>query len=698
MSRSKSLHLSQSLHLSHPHFLSCALSVLCSIPKSRCCPMERLRRVKVLAVASIAVLFAATARAGSDEIEWEPTEIIDTGVLDVSGTSGRSVLFAFDAWHVVYEKSGEVFHRARSASGWGPIEQLTDDPAESRNPHIGFGGDFLHLVWEDERTGHFEVWTRRWNGSIWSEEECLTCDATLSTAAVVAGMGDLAQVVWQEGSSPSSIRGRRFEDGAWQPADAISSGGADAVEPSIAFMEDDELIDVVWSDSRLGTYQLFHRSWNENLGWHGEIGITNLPGDCRNPSVHEEICCLDHIVPDYFVVFENDQTGASEVYMFRPMDDPAPRRISADDGVPSVRPNLHGFLFSYSRCAAFGGPLPSYFATWTEASTPSEQRIAHISNNGSVRAEEPLSSDATGHSAVGAIEGEPNAGVMALWVEDGSTLYARRGSVTGCYRSSAEEVAPVFLVGPEGEPANELRIVDECTGTPEPLTWVDLYFSSATEDALTWDSTQERPPLRARSDADGNVVVSVRAGGCSEQGGVVLTCTFVPLSGWVGVKSPDITGDCRVTDLDLHIVTAKLGTDDFCADLDGSGVVDEADLAIVESTMGDRCASIPASVDPIGEPDRLHFEISPNPVTAQATIQLHVPPAADPALQRVEVKILDASGRLVRALDPLEVGSGDYRLIWDAADNDGRSLPSGMYFASVRVGSAQSRQVFVVLR
>lgn len=690
MSRSRSLRLVR--------FLSCSPGpLLAGLPTSSHCRLARPSSVNILLFAFIAFLYAAPAEAGSDAIQWQPAEIVDLGVFDVSGSTGRSVLFAFDAWHVVYEKSGEIFHRARTASGWEPVGQLTDDPAESRNPHIGLGGGFLHLVWEDTRTGHSEVWTRRWNGTVWSEEECLTCDGTPSSAAVVAGMGNLAQVVWQEGESPSSIQGRRFENGAWQPTDAISSGGgADAIEPTMAFLQDGEHIDVVWADTRLGRYQLFHRSWNKQVGWHGELPITNLPGDCRNPSMHEEICCYDHINPDYSVVFENDQSGVPEVYTLRDSGNPTPWRISANDGVPSIRPNLHGFMFTHSECA-FGGVAPSYFVTWTESSTPAEQRIARMINTVPF-AEEILSSSASGHSAVGAIEGEPNAGVMALWVEDSSTLYARQGSVTGCYQSAADQMAPVFLVGPEGEPANHFRIIDECTGTPERFSLVYMNLSSATQSALTWDPAQGRPPLSARSDANGDAVFSVRAGGCSEQGGVGLYCLFFPLSGWVGVKSPDISGDCQVTELDLQIVAGRLGTDDFCADLDGSGVVDEADLAIVQSTMGHKCTSIPASIDPLESLDRLRFEISPNPVTTRATIQLHVPPAADPTPQRVEVKILDASGRLVRELDPLEVGSGEHRLLWDATDDHGRPLPSGTYFASVQAGSERSRQVFVVLR
>ena len=114
--------------------------------------------------------------------------------------------------------------------------------------------------------------------------------------------------------------------------------------------------------------------------------------------------------------------------------------------------------------------------------------------------------------------------------------------------------------------------------------------------------------------------------------------------------------------------------------------------------MGDNCASTPSSVDPSMEVDELRLAISPNPVRGHATIQLRVPAVSDAGSRQVEVKILDASGRLVRALDPLEVQPGDHRFVWDAKDSEGRALPSGTYFASVQIGSTHLREVFVVLK
>ena len=68
-----------------------------------------------------------------------------------------------------------------------------------------------------------------------------------------------------------------------------------------------------------------------------------------------------------------------------------------------------------------------------------------------------------------------------------------------------------------------------------------------------------------------------------------------------GVKSPDLDGDRAVLQNDVAAVRTALGTDDFCADLDGSGTVDGADVLLVQSVLGDRCTDPAGVAAPSGE-------------------------------------------------------------------------------------------------
>ncbi len=57
------------------------------------------------------------------------------------------------------------------------------------------------------------------------------------------------------------------------------------------------------------------------------------------------------------------------------------------------------------------------------------------------------------------------------------------------------------------------------------------------------------------------------------------------------------------------------------------------------------------------------------------------------AADRVQVKLYDVSGRVVRTLADRRFEAGTHRLVWDGRDDDGRALATGVYFARVRFAS-----------
>jgi hypothetical protein len=70
-----------------------------------------------------------------------------------------------------------------------------------------------------------------------------------------------------------------------------------------------------------------------------------------------------------------------------------------------------------------------------------------------------------------------------------------------------------------------------------------------------------------------------------------------------------------------------------------------------------------------------------NPLrSGQATI--HFGLASD---DRVQIKMFDVSGRLVRTLADRKFQAGEHTLLWDGVDNGGRALPRGVYFTQVKL-------------
>lgn len=87
-----------------------------------------------------------------------------------------------------------------------------------------------------------------------------------------------------------------------------------------------------------------------------------------------------------------------------------------------------------------------------------------------------------------------------------------------------------------------------------------------------------------------------------------------------------------------------------------------------------------ASATTIGDAPRAGVKLeqnAPNPFGTSTRIVVTVPSGGD---ARVSLDVFDARGRRVRSLVQDRVVSGSLAVAWDARDDQGRSVPSGVYF------------------
>lgn len=621
-------------------------------------------------------------------------EAVDQGVVALSAPGGVPMIRTEDTCGVVYAKEGDIYLALRTESGWQLPLRVTEDPADSRNPQLVLVLSTWHVIWEDNRAGHPEVWTRRWDGAAWSAEELLTAgDAPSRSPSVAGDLHGSAIVAWQDGPDPNTtIVARLWNGSAWSGAETISHGSARAQEPSVAMAPWGP--HVVWSDTRHGQAEIYLTSltWE---GWEPEIRLTDMAGNCRRPSVHLADCCGDYLNVVMLVTFENDQTGLSEIWGVRWWRNellPIAERISANDGVPSHDAHVDGF--TYLNDDIMGGVFDNFQVTWTDGLTSGAlvHRFAFYPS-----APEILSPAGLATSFTAADDESPWAGITMAWIEndefDVPTLYARQARALSCLR-------PVVLVGtfallsPSGLPTNSIRLRNYCVS---PAPWVGAQVRLDFSDPalrLTWDSAQPHPltPI-VISDDQGVADIGVRGGGCSPTGMVWLQINQLTFRGLQGAKSPDVNGDCAVLDDDLAYVQSRLGSSDYCADLDGSGLVDAPDVAIVESTLGGLCSNLVGVDEPVAGSSVMDVRVLPNPCRETATLLLRVGLAG-----LVDVDVFDASGRLVRNLGQGALDRGVASLSWDTRDQAGRAVPSGVYFVLVRSAGQEVRRTLLVLR
>jgi hypothetical protein len=103
------------------------------------------------------------------------------------------------------------------------------------------------------------------------------------------------------------------------------------------------------------------------------------------------------------------------------------------------------------------------------------------------------------------------------------------------------------------------------------------------------------------------------------------------------------------------------------------------------------------------EEDNPKYEVAssvkayPNPAAASVRIPFSV--GMSQSGLALNVMIYDGSGRRVRTIvDDRTAAPGDYCLIWDGKDDNGRDASAGNYFIQIRTGENVSRQAITLVR
>jgi hypothetical protein len=82
----------------------------------------------------------------------------------------------------------------------------------------------------------------------------------------------------------------------------------------------------------------------------------------------------------------------------------------------------------------------------------------------------------------------------------------------------------------------------------------------------------------------------------------------------------------------------------------------------------------------------------PNPATSMTTIDYSLSQKG-----KVEIKVYNAVGQLVRTLSEGEKEPGTYNIIWDGRDDNGTKLPAGSYFYQLEIdGNKETKKMVLV--
>jgi hypothetical protein len=155
----------------------------------------------------------------------------------------------------------------------------------------------------------------------------------------------------------------------------------------------------------------------------------------------------------------------------------------------------------------------------------------------------------------------------------------------------------------------------------------------------------------------------------------------------------DLNGDGAVDIFDVVILAKHFGEEgeglDY--DLNGDGTVNILDLVILAKQFGSEPMSAPGST--VKEERWGLYQNYPNPFNPETWIPFEL--AED---CRVEIRIYDMAGRLIRRLELGYLGDGRHRVRWDGRNELGERVASGVYLYQLITPNYRAQRRMVVIR
>jgi len=196
------------------------------------------------------------------------------------GPDGKPVV----AWHDDSSGNAEIYVKrwdggawvtmgANSASGGG----ISKNNGASIFPSLAIDPDGRPMVaWEDDSSGNWEIYVKRWNGSAWEEMAGSASGGGISQnsghsedPSLAIGPDGAPVIAWDDSSSGNwEIYVKRWNGSAWVRMGANSAGGGGVSKndgnswyPSLA-VAPDGLFALAWQDDSYGNWNIYMRLWD----------------------------------------------------------------------------------------------------------------------------------------------------------------------------------------------------------------------------------------------------------------------------------------------------------------------------------------------------------------------------------------------------------------------------------------------------
>ena len=236
------------------------------------------------------------------QAQWQPdVRLTYNGSSNLSFNNAWNVASSGNTVHVIWfdsrDGNREIYYKRSSDGGisWGQDTRLTNNSADSYESSICVSGLLVHVVWEDNRDGNYEIYYKRsTDGGInWGLDTRLTNNSSVSENPSVAASGLNVHVVWEDARdnfNNMEIYYKNSTDGgvSWNPDTRLTIHAPSipgAYFPSVAVSG--SVVHTAWTDGRDGGYRgdIYYKSTtNGGVNWGSDSRLT-FDGVSDRPSI-----------------------------------------------------------------------------------------------------------------------------------------------------------------------------------------------------------------------------------------------------------------------------------------------------------------------------------------------------------------------------------------------------------------------------
>jgi hypothetical protein len=245
---------------------------------------------------------------------WQNSELVsvESNPQGIYGTSTYPSIQTYNGhvyivWQDYRTGDFEIIYR-RFLNGWGNEINLSGNAANSKVAVIDVtDSERVFVLWQDNRTGIYEIYGKIYENNSWSTTKKLSSATFYAGFPSVTHYGETVYAVWEEMENNGyELHFSSHLGGNWSTPQKITTNEGMSQYPSIC-TDPSGTVHLVWMDDENGNFRIYYCK-KENGSWSIPLPITDNPGYAVYPQITSDPYGIVHLV------WADDREGNYDIF------------------------------------------------------------------------------------------------------------------------------------------------------------------------------------------------------------------------------------------------------------------------------------------------------------------------------------------------------------------------------------------------